>query len=80
MSLGIKKNKALNEVDAIEEALQKMGSVSMDNEDDRATLAWWIHQTFCKGDFSKNLHIENTKPERKIRTVEQSGGGDVIRV
>lgn len=63
-------NKILKEVSDIDEALQNaVGSLSMDNEEDRAKMSWWIHQTFCGVDYRGKIH-QVTKSRAGNRTVQ----------
>lgn len=49
-------NKTLENLAAIDALILKDHATrSMEDEEDRAAMAWWIYQTFCKGDFRKNL-------------------------
>jgi hypothetical protein len=61
-------SKTLTIVQDIDAAIQKAhGGRCMDSDDDRAEVAWWAYQTFCKGDWRKNLYPEITR--------ERAGGG-----
>lgn len=61
------KNKTLELIGDIDEKISDdCKGLSMDDDTDRAKMAWWIHQTFLTGDFRLNL-----KPKNKM----SPGGG-----
>jgi hypothetical protein len=71
-----KSNKTLVSIAAIEAVLcRDLGSLCMDNEHDRAKMAWWIFETFCQGDYRENLHdMEVANSTKEMRTLNLGGG------
>lgn len=72
-----KQNKTLVSIAAIESVLSRdLGSLCMDNEHDRAKMAWWIFETFCQGDYRENLHdMEVANSNKEMRTLNLGSGG-----
>ena len=68
----ISKNKSLETVAKIEELIQQdAADWCMDDQEDRANMAWWNYRNFIKGDYME---------PNKIQVSRGPGGGGGIQV
>lgn len=65
MPITVKKNEIISAIEAIEGKIQsECDGYCMDDEDDRAQMAWWIYNQFCRG--TQHARVDKGKFEDRV--------------
>lgn len=64
-------NKTIETITGIDAMIMEhVPQLSMEDDEDRASMAWWIYKTFCKGDYRKEVQTTNIKKNNRVLGIE----------